>query len=263
MRYLVFFVLTLMSCVSISCTEKNGQDKFEQSRFQRNVCVMEFTGTWCAQCPEGAVTLNYLVGKAYKDQTFALAFHNNDVYSIPAEAELYGMFKWSGYPAYVIDMRDVGLMNEGTCGTSIDRSLYDEQTHCGVAVSSVCSSADRKIDVTARIFPEISMNYSIAVYLVEDSVVGEQHMSTGNVQSDYTHRHVVRAMLSSDVKGDGLGLLDAEEETVRKYTAKADEDWEISDLYVAVLAIDKDGHVNNMAYCKADGGVMDYEYVNN
>ena len=263
MRYFAILVFTLLGSVLISCTDENVQEKFEQSRFQRHVCVMEFTGTWCSQCPEGAITLNYLVGKAYKGQAFALAFHNNDVYSIPAEAELFRIFKWEGYPAYVTDMRDVGQMNEGTCGTSIDRSLYDDKTHCGVAVSSVCSLSDRKINVTARIFPEIAMNYSIAVYLVEDSVVGEQLMSTGTVQSDYTHRHVVRAMLTSDVKGDDLGLLSAEEETLRNYTVIAEEDWEISDLYVAVLAIDKDGHVNNMAYCKADGGTMDYKYVNN
>ena len=69
-------------------------------------------------------------------------------------------------------------------------------------------------------------------------------------------------MLTSDVKGDSLGNLDAEEETTRSYSFAADDDWDISNLSIAVLAIDKDGHVNNMAYCKADGGVMDYVYVN-
>lgn len=261
MKSFRIIVLILLSAVIHACSDKvKTEEEFGQSRFQRHVCVMEFTGTWCAQCPEGAVTLNYLVGKAYKGQAFALAFHNDDIYSIPAERNLYNIFKWSGYPAYVTDMRDVGLLNEGTCGTSIEKSLYDVQTHCGVSVSSVRS--DRTFNVTAKVFPEIAMNYNIAVYVVEDGIVGDQLLSSGTMQKDYTHHHVVRAMLTSDVKGDSLGNLDAEEETTRSYSFAAGDDWDISNLSIAVLAIDKDGHVNNMAYCKADGGVMDYVYVN-
>ena len=261
MRLLRLSALMLVSAVLCACDDNVEPEVFEQSRFQRHVCVMEFTGTWCAQCPEGATTLNYLVGKAYKGKAFALAFHNDDVYAIPAERSLYNIFKWSGYPASVTDMRDVGLLNEGTCGSSIDRSLFDVQTHCGVAVSSSCTG--REVTVTAKVFPEISMKYSIAVYVVEDSVVGEQLLSTGTLQKDYTHHHVVREMLTSDVKGDSLGNLTAESEVTRTFTFSAEDGWKLEDLSVAVLAIDKDGCVNNMAYCKADGGSMDYVYVNN
>ena len=238
-----------------------GQEEVE-SRFQRNVCVMEFTGTWCAQCPEGAVTLNYLVSKAYAGKAYALAFHNNDEYAIPAEQELMKIFKWEGYPAFVTDMmpESVGSLNDGGCGASIDRSLYEDQTHCGVSVEA--SHEDGKVTVKARLFSEKTMDYRIAAYVIEDKVVGEQTMSTGTVQKDYTHRHMVRKMLCGNVLGDALGEVKAEAEAEKTFSFDVDQGWNLANLSVAVLAINEDGHVNNMAVCAADGGNMEYEYVN-
>lgn len=241
-----------------------GDTPAVETKFQKHVCVMEFTGTWCAQCPSGATILNYLVDRAYKGKAFALAFHNNDVYTLPQENELYSIFKWSGYPAYVVDMREdmVGLLNEGGCGTEIDNSLYESVTHCGAAVSCVYDEASKEVTVNARMYSELTMNYRIAAYVVEDKVVGEQTQSTGEVDADYTHRHMVRHMLSSNVRGDALSQVAAGTEAQKKYTFTVADDWNIENLSVAVLIMDDKGHVNNMATCQVDGGLMDYEYIN-
>ena len=230
-------------------------------QFQRHVCVMEFTGTWCAQCPEGATILNYLIDRQYKGKAFALAFHNNDAFTIPQEQELYNIFKWSGYPAFVTDMRDMGLLNEGGCDDSIEKSLNDVPTHSSVAVSSSVTGTVATIE--AKVLSQSSMNYRIAAYVVEDKVKGEQTQSTGQVQKEYTHRHVVRKMLSANVRGDNMGEIAEGSEKSKTYTFEVDPSWNLANLSVAVLAIDKDGHVNNMAHCAVDGGNMDHEYVNN
>ncbi len=240
-----------------------GTGSFE-SAFDRRVCVMEFTGTWCSQCPAGATTLNYLVDRAYKGKAFALAFHNNDAYSIPQEQELFKMFfgKDGGYPAYVIDMRkeDAGLLTEGGCRQSIENSLYDSVTHCAVSVSGVFDEATGTAGIEAKVFSELTSEYRMAAYVVEDKVIGEQLESTGTVRPDYSHRHVVRSMLSSSVYGDALGKIAAGDEAGRSFTFSMDPDWNLENLYVAVLAIDEQGHVNNMAQCLVNGGRMDYEY---
>lgn len=228
--------------------------------FKRRVCVMEFTGTWCAQCPDGATVLNYLVERQYKGQAFALAFHNNDIYALPQEQELQKMFGWGGYPAYVTDMRDMGILNDGGCAGSIEKSLYDSPTCCGVAVSSSCDAG--KVTVNAEVFADKTMNFRIAAYVIEDKIKGEQTMGTGNVEKDYTHRHVVRKMLSSSVRGESLGRISAGTEKEATFEFEVEEGWNLENLSVAVLAIDEAGHVNNMAVCAADGGTMEYEYVN-
>ena len=238
-----------------------------ESQFQKHVCVMEFTGSWCAQCPSGASTLIYLVDKAYKGKAFALAFHNNtqgaDAYALPQEQELFKIFKYEGYPAYVVDMDEsnMGVFSDGGCGTAIESSLYDSMTHCGAAVSSLYDETTRTVTVNAKMFSELTMNYRIAAYVVEDKIVGEQKQSTGEMQQDYTHRHVVRKMLSSTVRGDALMSVSAGTEAEKTYSFTVADDWNIDNLSVAVLIMDDKGHVNNMAVCDANGGKMDYEYI--
>lgn len=233
-------------------------EKDFKADFERRVCIMEFTGTWCAQCPEGATTLNYLVNKAYKDQAYAMAFHNNDIYALPEEQELNKIFKWSGYPAYVTDMRDCGLLNEGGCSSSIEKSLYDERTFCTASVSCSYNASDATVTVNGSVLSGQEMEYRMAAYVIEDKVIGEQTLGTGEVQKDYTHRHMVRKMLSSAVKGDKLGTLAVSKAGQKTYTFKVEDGWNLQNLSVAVLAIDKDGKVNNMAICAADGGEMGY-----
>ena len=63
-----------------------------ESRFMRHVCVMEFTGTWCAQCPAGATILNFLASDMYKGEVNVLAFHNGDEYSLPVEQLACGYY---------------------------------------------------------------------------------------------------------------------------------------------------------------------------
>lgn len=237
-----------------------------KSRFQRHVCVMEFTGTWCSQCPAGAITLNYLIDKQYKGKAFALAFHNAsggepiDPFVIPQEQELFNIFGWGGYPAYVTDMRDVGLLNEGGCAATIEKSLTKSLTHCAVALECDYDAEAGEVNAKARLFSELSSAYRFAAYIVEDKVVGMQKGATGS-DDNYTHRHVVRAMLSSNVRGDGLGEVAAGTEAEKTYSFKVDPQWNLENLSVAVLAIDKDGHVNNMAQCAVNCGKMDYEEI--
>lgn len=231
-----------------------------KTRFQRRVCVMEFTGTWCAQCPEGATTLNFLTTRTYKDKAFALAFHNDDPYALPVEKELHTMFGCSSYPAYVTDMRDAGQLNDGGCGDSIEASLYEDVTHCSVAAACTYDASSGMVDVAAKLFSETDASYRMAAYVIEDKVIGEQAQADGSVDKSYSHRHVVRAMLSSGVKGDELGKVLAGSEKAFSWSFKADGRWNMENLSVAVLAINEDGHVNNMAICAADGGRMEYGY---
>lgn len=232
------------------------------SRFQRRVCVMEFTGTWCAQCPEGATTLNFLISRSYKDKAYALAFHNDDPYALPVEQDLQNIFNCGGYPAYVVDMRDVGLLNGGGCSEAIETSLYESETHSSVALTSVFDQASGQVNVEARVYSEKDMEYKLAAYVIEDRVTGEQAQADGSVDKEYLHRHVVRAMLSSSVKGDGIGKVPAGEENVKTFSFVPDAQWNMDNLSVAVLAIGADGFVNNMAICPADGGSMEYGYIN-
>lgn len=234
-----------------------GADEVVESRFERNVCVMEFTGQWCSFCPDGARILNMLASDIYPGQFHILAFHNDDSFAISAEADLRNAFNISGWPAYVTDMRDSGELSGSGCRLSIDKSLYETVTHSSVAVASVV--ADGKCKVDAKLFSEKSMNYRMAAYAIEDRIVAYQTTSGNTKDEDYVHRHVVRRMLSGTIHGDDLGVVSADQEKEHSFEFSIDPSWNLDNMTVAVLAIDESGHVNNMAECALNGGSVEYE----
>ena len=222
-----------------------------KSQYERKVCVMEFTGTWCAQCPAGATILNFLASDMYKGEVNVLAFHNDDEYSLPVEQLLAAKYNPSGlYPYYLTDMRDSGELNGNGCSDSIYKSLYETETFCGPSVSCVYDETSGDVSVAAKVISEKTMEFRLAVYVVEDKVVGEQMQGTGTVDKDYVHRHVVRKMLSADYSGDRLGEIAAGNEVDKTYSFKVDPSWKPANVSVVILAIGPDGQVNNSASVK-------------
>lgn len=234
-----------------------GDNPGIESRFERNVCVMEFTGQWCPICPKGATILQYLVNKMYPNQMHVLAFHHDDDFSIPVEKKLTEKFGLTDYPYYLTDMREGGVLLGDGCMNSIENSLYKSLTHSAVAVSSEINDGICKVN--ARIFSEKRMEYAMAAYVVEDKITAWQTIEGPSRDEDYLHRHVVRMMLSSSFAGDALGVLAAEQEAEHSYEFAVDPAWNLENTAVVVLAIDKNGQVNNVAECALDGGCVEYE----
>lgn len=257
----VAMVSALASCSSEKPGNDGGDDDLPVvSAFERNVCIMEFTGTWCSFCPSAMTTVEYIVTDAYKDRAYALSFHIEDDYSISEGKRLYNGFGLTSAPSYSIDMRDSGYFSDGEFSIDIDKALYDCPVHCAAAVECSCDS-EGNVTVSAKMFSEMKSNYSIAAYVIEDKIVGRQTMPNNTVKEDYPHNHVVRKMLSSSINGDSLGEIEAGKEAEKKYTFTIEEGWKKKNLSVAVLVITNNGEVGNMAVCSVDGGKMDYKYV--
>lgn len=234
------------------------------SKFARKVCVIDFTGQWCSQCPLGYAYLSRVTSmQKYKGKVYIMAMHNQDDMSIPVESEMASNFKIQGYPSAVVDFRDVmGLTNDATgqLPASLDASLKEYKSHCGVAVRSDYDRTSGKVSVTARLMPEISSEYALSVWVVENDITAWQN-DGGLKEPNYKHKHVARKHLTA-WRGEKLGTLGAGKECVKNYEFQADPLWNIENSSIFVLAIDADGHVNNVNECKIVGGDSDYIYAN-
>lgn len=228
------------------------------SKFRKHVCLMEFTGQWCAMCPGGATTINYFVTRVYPDILHVLAFHNADEFALPEEVELSKRFAFGGYPGYVVDMQYFGQVTGGQFSADLDKAVSAANLHCGVSVSSTLER--EKATITANVYSELSSKYRIAAYVLEDMIVAKQNVS-GTYTDDYIHRHVVRKMLSATIDGDDLGIIEVDGEKSKEYTFDLEESWNKDNLEVCVLIIGEDASVNNMAVCSVDGGKMEYDRI--
>lgn len=229
------------------------------SQFVRNVCLMEFTDADCSFCPDASryIDRNIL---SKKKNVHLMAFHEKDQWKSEQYATLFSKFKFSGTPAAAVDMRrgiSLESGNRDAVKDAIAESESDYPAYCAVALScSVDPQGQAKVNV--RVKSEKTADYYLAVYIVEDGILGPQ-LDGSLTEKNYYHQFVVRNMLSSTIYGDVLGKISIGQEKSREYSFECSSDWNKAKTYVYALALDSDGLINNMQVCPLDGGSVDYE----
>ncbi len=248
--------------VVVTATEPVGE---HISRFDRHVCIMELTGAWCSNCPEGYRSLKgLLAAPGRKGKVHVMALHDGtggaDPMALPQTNIIDSYFKIGAFPGFVTDMRDAGLLSaDGIMNLvpSIDTSFDEYPAHCDVKVATVLTDSELSVDVT--LFAELAGSYAVSAWLLEDGVVGPQ--LDGSIQYDeWNHEHVVRKLLNENWKGDDMGTMSAEGEKTKSYTCTISAEWNVENLSIMALAIDANGYVNNVAVCPV-GENVDYKYI--
>lgn len=234
------------------------------SRFERHICVMDLTGTWCSFCPEGMTKLKFYIQKEeWKDIVHLLALHDNtqgeDPMGLALTSDVMKKYGNYGYPMFVTDLRDSGSLTEhiANIAPSFERSLEEYPACSDVKIATTISGEELSVDVA--LFPEVAGEWKASVFLVEDGIVAAQ--KDGSLtHDDYPHDHVARAVVSKYWMGDSLGTLAAEQEATKSYTITLDEEWNRENMYVMALSVDSNGYVNNVAVCPL-GESVDYKYL--
>ena len=242
-----------------------------ESRYVRHACLMDFTGAWCLPCYHGYNNMMETLSKPslakYGDRIHIAAFHSNsggkDVMAIPDTEVLFKQLNGVAYPTFAVDLRDSGPLTEdgkALLQPSLMNS-FDDEPHCGIAVSSVLNSSATEASVTAKVASELTTDYRVVLLVVEDKIVGSQKTTTyPEGQEDYIHKHVVRKVATSyagTFTGEKItddGKIKAGEEAAKTWTVVLDPVWKVADTEIYALVLDKDGHVNNMNVCALENG---------
>ncbi len=250
-----------------------------ESKYERHVSIIEFTGAWCSICPGGykkmMSKLQRLDMAEYADFIHICAFHSkpeSDALAIPETDDAFGLFSGLAYPSYMLDMRVADLLDDDGVSRlipNIMESFNDHPAHCGVAVSSVMNAGKTEAEVTVRVASEITSAYRVLILVVEDNILAPDTPQLdppfhpdGN--KDYVHKHVVRDVVTSYMStftGEKItsdGNIAAGEEADMTWKVPVDVTWKLEDTEIYALVLDSFGHVNNMNLCAIDGGNSDY-----
>ena len=184
------------------------------------------------------------------------------------------LFKGLAYPSYSTDLRDSGLLTKDDNGVatllpSLQSSFNDHPAHCGVAVSSVLNEDGTSADVTVKVKSGKGSAYRVVVLVVQNKIKGYQK-TTDYPEGDpnYIHNHVVRKVVTTygtTFTGEKLtddGIISAGAEAEKTWTVEVDDRWVLEDTQIFALALDENGHVNNMNLCGIDGGDSGYDLKN-
>ncbi len=251
-----------------------------ESKYERHVNIIELTGAWCINCPDGYQRMNAILNKfsmqKYADKIHIAAFHSNvegkDELAVPQTQDIIKMFKGLAYPAFITDLRNVegnyGILTDAGSGNlqpSIESSFRDYPAHCGVAVSSVMNGDKSKAVVTVKVASEWTSKYRVVLLVVEDYIRYSQKTPIyPDGQDDYQHRHVVRKVVTTyadQFTGEKItefGDIKAGKEASRSWEVEVSDAWNLENTEIYALVLGDDGSVNNMNVCPVDGGNSGY-----
>lgn len=251
----------------------------KESAYDRHVCLVEFTGAWCINCPEGYDKMMGVLSKPslakYKEKIHLCAFHSDlegeDTLAVPATQDVFKLFSGLAYPSFSTDLRDSGILTADGISDlqpSIMASFNDYPAHCGVAVSSSLKDGGSKAEVTVSVKSELASDYRVVVLVVQDKIKGWQKTPLySEGQPDYSHSHVVRKVVTSysgTFTGEKMtddGRIAAGQEVSKTWTVDIDSRWVLGNTEIYALVLDKDRYVNNMNVCHIDGGDSGYDTI--
>lgn len=252
-----------------------------ESKYDRHVCVIEFTGGWCINCPEGYDKMKAILAHPqladYKDNIHVCAFHSDaegrDDLAVAVTQDVFrlcsSLCPGLAYPSFATDLRVAGVLTDAGPSDfrpSIEAAFTEHLPHCGVAVTSVTDADKTSAEVTVKVASELTSGYRVVVLVVQDKIKGWQKTTTyPDGIDDYSHRHVVRNVVTTyagTFTGEKLttdGRIAAGEEASKTWTVDVAQEWVLENTYIYALVLDSEGFVNNMNVCALDGGDSGYD----
>lgn len=207
--------------------ENNEWPNFsENTNTNRNVLIEDFTGHKCVFCP-AAADLAHALHEADPSRVYIASIH--------AGPDGVGDFQSVSPPDYPLDFTnpegvEIGLYfgendggfpgnPRGTVNRFNNGTIFQSPTQWTSMVNDQLSSNNLKINIQSElnyyeetkgaflhveldpVDANVSENLGITVYLLEDSLVGDQKMSDNSHNSNYIHRDIHRGNLNASAFG--------------------------------------------------------------
>ena len=220
----------------------------EGKDFFRRSLVLDFTGTWCVNCPKMEAAISETM-EARPGRVVPVSVHCmmiDPMYVKPLSDNLVAQFGVKAYPSAVVDMDPESLISQSSpelLQSHIDRLLEARGLAPGIRIESTLEGEN--YTVKAEMKAVRNGDYTLAVLVLEDGVVAAQ---TGGA-SDHIHNNILRSWTESDSK---TGLKEGDTAVFEcKGTASGT-------IRFAALVL-RNGLVDNVVTCSA-GASVDYQY---
>jgi hypothetical protein len=218
--YIVISAVLLCACEVIREEDRLVPIPRQEYKTNRTHVLVEYTGFRCINCPAAAELAQSLV-QLYDTQLIVVAMHPKSNpftqgalkynYTCP-EADAYYQFmggtKTTPFPVGNIDMRRVEnhyLINPNEWAAKLNCMMGDS-THIALTVEAETDTVIRTVNLGITICSDSVIDCRLALWLVEDSVLGAQAMPDGTNNTAYFHRHLFRQTLGDEIWGTPLHI---------------------------------------------------------
>ena len=220
-----------MYTISVTQLEKSSAPvgdgrEWTQREFYHRSLYIDFTATWCNNCPRMANALEAACLQL-PDKIVPLGYHcsGSDLEpstTINVPNRLMSRFGVTSLPMGIVDMRyDVLAYKEAdlityyaVSGVQQTEDLYP----CSVGIEAQSSFSGQKLTANVKLYVKSKGKYKITVMVTEDGIVARQ-LDGATYNNNYVHNHVAR-MCMTDLMGDAFTTSQDFEE--KSFTFSAD-----------------------------------------
>lgn len=221
----------------------------EGKDFFRRSLVLDFTGTWCVNCPKMDAAIEEAMaarpGRIVPVSVHCMAV--DPMYLKPTSDNLVKRFGVKAYPSAVVDLDPESLISTTSSElllSHVDRLLESRGVSAGIRIESTLDGENLSVTVEAKAVQD--GEYALSIILLEDGIIAKQ---TG---ADDGENHVHNNVLRQWEDGDPITLKEEETATL-SLTAT------VSGKYRIVAVVSRGGLVDNVVSCTA-GASADYQF---
>ena len=226
--------------VTAFVVQEEGKDFFRRS------LVLDFTATWCVNCPRMEAAFAAAM-EARPGRLVPVSVHFVDAYAVDEGTALVTKFGVSEYPTAVIDMDPSSAFTTTSSElllSGVDKLLATRPLAGGIRMESGADGSV-KVEITAV----EAGDYTINVMLLKDGEIAPQ---TGG-ETNHVHNNILRQHL----KAESVHL-DEEETATKTFSLNIPS----GDGFKVVAFMEKGTTVNNVTFCRV-GETVDYQYEEN
>ena len=220
----------------------------EGKDFYRRSLVLDFTGTWCVNCPKMEAAIEETM-EARPGRIVPVSVHCMSVdpmYLKPTSDELVKQFGVKAYPSAVVDMDPESLISESSAAllqSHIDRLLEARGPSAGIRIESELDGENYAVKVEMKAVRD--GDYTLSLLVLEDGIVAKQ---TGGSEN-HIHNNVLRSWTDC-FTANGM-----KEGDTAQYEVPGTASGQVR--FVALVC--RNGIVDNVVTC-AVGATVDYQY---
>ena len=233
-------------------------DTSGQKTLVRKVLILDFTGHKCGNCPKGHKMITSLEG-TYHDAVVPVAIHCTSTYAAPEPGTAYAADFRTEEGDYLCTYMDLEGLPSGLINTMLPASISSAPTEwatqfagyvnaepeLSIEVEPSIASGTATANVKVIAETACSRKLSLAVYVVEDGIVGGQKDYESNPPDieNYVHNHVLRmsfnGALGESIKDNTDAM--AKDATIEKsYSKTFSSDWNAANCKVVAFVYDSD-----------------------
>ncbi len=221
----------------------------EGKDFFRRSLVLDFTGTWCVNCPKMDAAVEEAMaarpGRIVPVSVHCMAV--DPMYLKPTSDDLVKRFAVKAYPSAVVDLDPESLISTASSElllSHVNRLLESRGASAGIRIESTLEGETLSVTVETKAVRD--GEYTLSIILLEDGIVAKQ--TGADDGENHVHNNILRQWKDGDpvtLKEDGTAAL--------SLTAT------VSGKYRIAAVVSRDGLVDNVVTCAA-GASADYQY---